>query len=227
MTQEQINEMNTIRWWHRIKLPNGDYTPGEVRHGADGDDTWVTNRFGIPTDLSNKTVLDIGAWDGFFSFESEKRGAALVIAADATLEDGGNWGGTKGFKFAKNVLNSKVEYQELNIETGKNLQTMKQTQDTFDIILCYGVLYHLKSPLHAVENICKFAKLGGIILLETAVCQYQNTPVLEYRPKYANDPTNYFYPNDKWIKSSFKEQGALSTTKIWSNNERTTYRIQF
>ena len=27
-----------------------------------------------------KTVLDVGAWDGFFSFEAERRGAARVSA---------------------------------------------------------------------------------------------------------------------------------------------------
>src|SRR5258706_14494121 len=40
----------------------------------------------IPADLSGKTVLDVGAWDGFFSFEFERRGAKRVLAIDA-------WGG--------------------------------------------------------------------------------------------------------------------------------------
>ena len=33
-------------------------------------------------DLSGITVLDIGAWDGFFSFEAERRGAKRVLATD-------------------------------------------------------------------------------------------------------------------------------------------------
>jgi tRNA (mo5U34)-methyltransferase len=40
----------------------------------------------IPADLSGKTVLDVGAWDGFFSFEFERRCAKRVLAIDA-------WGG--------------------------------------------------------------------------------------------------------------------------------------
>ncbi len=36
----------------------------------------------IPADLTGKTVLDIGAYDGFFSFEFERRGAARVLAID-------------------------------------------------------------------------------------------------------------------------------------------------
>ena len=32
-------------------------------------------RFPFPTDLTGKRVLDIGAWDGWFSFEAERHGA--------------------------------------------------------------------------------------------------------------------------------------------------------
>src|SRR5205807_7937958 len=33
-------------------------------------------------DLQGKSVLDIGAWDGFFSFAAERAGAARVVALD-------------------------------------------------------------------------------------------------------------------------------------------------
>ena len=36
----------------------------------------------IPDDLTGWTVLDIGAWHGFFSFECERRGADRVLAVD-------------------------------------------------------------------------------------------------------------------------------------------------
>src|SRR5262249_61156859 len=42
----------------------------------------------IPDDLSGKTVLDIGAWDGYFSFEFERRGAH-VLAIDTYAWDHG------------------------------------------------------------------------------------------------------------------------------------------
>src|SRR5260370_1141016 len=35
-------------------------------------------RFPIPADLSGKRVLDIGPWDGWFSFEAERRGARVT-----------------------------------------------------------------------------------------------------------------------------------------------------
>ena len=74
-------DQKQISWWHRIQMPDGSYTPGLVVHGSDGGD-WPTTRFGMPEDLTGKTVMDVGAWDGFFSFEAEKRGAKYVLAAD-------------------------------------------------------------------------------------------------------------------------------------------------
>jgi tRNA (mo5U34)-methyltransferase len=36
-------------------------------------------------DLTGKRVLDVGAWDGFWTFECLKRGAREVVAIDGLL----------------------------------------------------------------------------------------------------------------------------------------------
>jgi tRNA (mo5U34)-methyltransferase len=63
-------------WYHKIELP-GAVTPGwqpasEAKKAA----------YRIPADLSGKRVLDVGAWDGFWTFEALKRGARQVVAID-------------------------------------------------------------------------------------------------------------------------------------------------
>lgn len=222
-----MKNMNEIKWWHQIKLSNGEYTPGEVYHGPAGGN-WPNKRFGLPENLTGKKVIDIGAWDGFFSFEAEKNGAEFVLAADAKQEDGGNWGGTEGFNFVKNDLKSKVEYTELNLENNQNVDDIFKKYNKFDVILCYGVLYHLKSPLNSVENLKKLIKPDGILLLETAISTtISETPVLEYRPFFNDDPTNYFYPNSLWVDAAFKKNGAKSVELIWTDKIRSTFRIQF
>jgi len=65
-------------WWHSFELPGGRVIEGvadlaSLKHRL--------AQFPIPDDLTGKRVLDIGAWDGWFSFEMERRGAA-VIAVD-------------------------------------------------------------------------------------------------------------------------------------------------
>jgi tRNA (mo5U34)-methyltransferase len=64
------------RWYHSIDLGGGIVTRGI-------DDTPLRlARLALPASLEGLTVLDIGAWDGFFSFECERRGAARVVATD-------------------------------------------------------------------------------------------------------------------------------------------------
>ena len=61
-------------WYHRIELTDGVVTPGWAPIDAAS--------YRIPDDLSGKRVLDIGAWDGYWSFEALKRGAVQVVAID-------------------------------------------------------------------------------------------------------------------------------------------------
>ena len=70
-------DISCINWFHTIDLGNGVVTPG------DDNSPVKLKRLAFPPDLSGKTFLDIGAWDGFFSFEAERRGAARVLATDS------------------------------------------------------------------------------------------------------------------------------------------------
>jgi tRNA (mo5U34)-methyltransferase len=56
-------------WFHTIDLGNGVRTPGHKDTAAEWE------HLHLP-DLAGRSVLDVGAYDGFFSFEAERRGAA-------------------------------------------------------------------------------------------------------------------------------------------------------
>lgn len=204
------------QFWHRIKLPDGTYTPGICNHGPDGGD-WPTTRFGLPEDLTGKSVLDIGCWDGFFSFECEKRGAKFVTASDYNNDPG-----RENFLNIKKILNSKIEYTYLNIEDKYPYQIMIGP-GTFDLVMCFGVLYHLKSPLVAMENLFKILSSDGVLLLETAISNKNEVPLLEYKPGFENDPTNYFYPNHLWINKSALQIGFSSIKLLYEKHNRATY----
>lgn len=207
-----------IQWWHRIRLPDGTYTEGQCHHGPDGGD-WPTTRFGMPEDLTGKTVLDIGAWDGFFSFEAEKRNAKRVIATDVPITEGGTWAGSNGLKFAIQELKSKVKWDFLNIEHENFINNGPS-----DLVMCFGVLYHIKSPLKALENLFELTADNGICLIETAICK-DDRAILEYRPNYEGDPTNYFYPSESWIYEASNQCGFITCDKIYDNGERATFRL--
>ena len=61
-------------WYHRIALPHDVVTPGWAPVAPEA--------YSIPDDLNGKRVLDIGAWDGYWSFEALRRGAREVVAID-------------------------------------------------------------------------------------------------------------------------------------------------
>ena len=89
-----IQRMNEIDWFHSIPLKDGIVTPGR------DDSMSKLKQVCLPEDLSGKSVLDIGAWDGFFSFQAERNGAERVLATDHYSWSGPGWGSNEGFKFA-------------------------------------------------------------------------------------------------------------------------------
>ena len=148
--------------YHSIELPDGTILPGlqtvaQLRERI--------NRHPIPADLTGKRVLDIGAWDGWFSFEMERRGAQ-VVAVDVAKQ--------KPFLEAKKLLNSKVEYI---IDDVCRLNPAKL--GTFDIVLFLGVLYHSKHPMLALERVCELATDMACVeslVIESGV----RAPVMEF-----------------------------------------------
>ena len=99
----------------------------------------------IPEDLSGKSVLDIGAWDGYFSFEFERRGAARVLAIDTHSWD---HGALDCFLFARERLRSKVEFRRMDVH-----ELDPDQVGCFDLVFCAGVLYHMRNPLIGLERI--------------------------------------------------------------------------
>ncbi len=103
---------DALRWYHTIDLGQG-----VVTRGVDNTPERLA-RVHLPDDLSGKTVLDIGAWDGFFSFEAERRRASRVVACDYYAWHGVGWGtgrGKDGFELARTALNSRVEDVALDV----------------------------------------------------------------------------------------------------------------
>ncbi len=90
-------------WYHSIELPDGTVTDGLI--SIERLKTRVAH-MPIPADLHGKRVLDIGAWDGWFSFEMEQRGADVVAVDCVEIEN---------FLYAHDARKSKVDYRILDV----------------------------------------------------------------------------------------------------------------
>lgn len=140
-------------WYHRIEIRPGIVTPGI------NDTAGTLAQLQLPADCSGLRVLDIGARDGFFSFELERRGAQ-VVAIDY-MEPG-----ETGFPVARELLGSSVEFVVDNV-----YDLHPERHGTFDVVLFLGVLYHLRDPLLALDRIWDVCKPGALLALETQVLE--------------------------------------------------------
>src|SRR5204862_2206249 len=97
-------EAAAVNWFHSIELEPGFVTPGRA------DTSAQIPRLHLP-DLRGKSVLDVGAWDGYFSFEAERQGAARVVALDTWVwrENKDRPPRKRGFDIAREALGSTVE----------------------------------------------------------------------------------------------------------------------
>jgi tRNA (mo5U34)-methyltransferase len=133
---EILKRIRAVEWYHSIEVAPGIVTSGRY------DPTPVLPQIGFPEDLTGKTVLDIGTYDGFFAFEAEKRGAQRVLAMDRHPAT------QFGFSTAHELLRSRVEYT-----VGSVYDLSPETHGTFDVVIFVGVLYHLRHPLLALDRI--------------------------------------------------------------------------
>jgi tRNA (mo5U34)-methyltransferase len=154
--KDLVKRINEKQWFHSIPIRENIVTSGKVPLDYLN---FLLKQIDFPSDLTGKTMLDIGAWDGFFSFEAEKRGAKRVLALDLHPKN------RYGFELAHQLLNSKVEYVQ---ESVYNLSP--ERIGTFDIVLFLGVFYHLRYPLLALDRIREVTE--GFCLLETHVIDH-------------------------------------------------------
>jgi tRNA (mo5U34)-methyltransferase len=183
-----------IQWWHQIELPGGHLTPGRDRSAA------KLAALKLPS-LQGKTVLDVGAWDGYFSFAAERLGAARVVALDTYA-----WrkpGGKDGFQHARAALGSQVEDVEVEV-----LDISPETVGRFDVVMFLGVLYHMRHPLLALERVAEVAR--ELVVVETlGDFGFLPAPAAAFYPgSFLDDQTNWWGPNRAALVGMLRSAGC-------------------
>ncbi len=197
------------RWYHRMELRPGLWTPGSM------DAAKRLPGLGIPEDLTGRSVLDIGAWDGFFSFEAERRGARDVVALDSYAWDGSRWGRKDCFNLARTALGSAVRDVEMPLT-----DLSPATAGIFDVVLFLNVLYHVRHPLLVLEKI--FTVTRELLILETHVDLLDTArPAMVFYPgtELADDPTNWWGPNTALVEAMLRDVGFTDVT-LYSQTPR-------
>ena len=204
---EQTNGVFT--WYHSFRF--GDvYAPGTITSLQ--YQMWVSSI--IPENLKNKTVLDIGTADGFYSFLCESRGAKKVVAVD--------WLEFPGFTAAHKILNSNVEFRKLVVDEStfgftdlkSKIGTIDEIKEKFDIILLFGVLYHLPNPVMVLKTL---ANITHKMLLISSHIIDEKEPAMYYYPEGSltpGDTTNWWVPTPSCLIDIGKRLGFNKSKMI-------------
>jgi len=173
--QKKVAEVKL--WFHKIDLGHGIVTPGFC-------ESWGYDPLNLP-DLRGRTVLDVGCADGLYSFECEKRGAKQILATDQSMME--------GFLAAREILNSTVEYKEIDV-----FDISPQTVGTWDIVLFMGVFYHLKNPLFALEKLAQVTRYLLVVESHIVVLpSWDNVPLMTFYEtnELMDEASNWWGPN--------------------------------
>lgn len=191
-------EVSALPWFHRIDLGNGLITPGQ---DIDGRIKLEFNK--IPADLGGKTVLDIGAWDGLFSFEAERRGAERVLATDSFAWSGRGWGSKACFELARRALQSQVEDMDIDV-----MDIDPETVGTFDVVFLLGVIYHLRHPLLALEKVSRVTNEMLILSTWVDMTHFHRPAAAFYSgTELGGDPTNWWGFNPACVVAMLEDVG--------------------
>jgi tRNA (mo5U34)-methyltransferase len=201
-------------WFHNLDLA-GIATAPDHFLGDYPAVKWRTFCDEIASDLSGKSVLDVGCNAGFYSLELKRRGAARVLGIDS--DDGY----LDQARFAATVSGLDIEFRKMSVYDVGTLG------ETFDIVLFLGVLYHLRHPLLALDLIHDHVARDLLVFQtmqrgSTAVGpvadnydfwdiepfdrpEYPKLHFIEHR--YAGDPTNWWVPNRACAEAMLRSAG--------------------
>ena len=195
-----ISEKYNTSFFHSFILPDGETILGDKPLIVLQQESDVIFKH----DVENRTVLDLAAWDGYFSFEAEKRGAKDVLASDWYCWDGGpGWGTKAGFDIIHKAYKSHVRSLEVDI-----LDLDPVIQGTFDTVLCLGVLYHTKDPFLYMKKVAEMSHDHVVIESATAFDALKIPAARAWRhAELNNDPTNYWSPNIAMIEGIMRDNG--------------------
>ena len=186
-------------WFHTFALnrAHGIYAPGAAHD----------HRYrlpAIPERFDGLAVLDIGAFDGFYAFLAEMRGADRVVAVDNEQYVDwvrARWGvdleGGEGFGEIHGLLGSRVDYRRLNAFD------LDRLDERFDFIFCCGILHRVEAPARLLKVLGRRLAPGGRVLIETHgvfADPADGDPVHRYGP-------GEVYPHDDYVYWGFTAAG--------------------
>jgi tRNA (mo5U34)-methyltransferase len=199
----RLVEQGTFVWHQRFELAPDVFAPGV------SDVLFLYDTCGVPEDLTGLTVLDIGTTNGAAVFEAERRGASRCVAVDIYPP------AAFGFDQLAAAVGSSATFVRSSVYD----LPQRLGGERFDVVFFWGVLYHLRHPLLALDAVRAVA--GDRVYVESAVCdaelpaEQRDEALARYyrRGELAGDTSNWVAPTVRnfadWLGSCGLEPQTL------------------
>jgi tRNA (mo5U34)-methyltransferase len=231
--QELQEEADRHTWFHRLDLGQGVVTKAPAL-------PWDSQQF---PPFKDKSVLDIGAWDGAYSFLAEREGAARVVALDhfawgVDMEArNAYWAECASAGVLPDHSKDQVEFWRPDLPGKRggfdlahrayhskvdsrvaDFTTMDLTTlGTFDVVLYLGVLYHMPEPLTCLKRVREVTKdVAAVASLALDLPNMNDQRLVQFQPgnELGDDFGNWYLPTISALQALCQAAGFARTEVV-------------
>ncbi|WP_165352739.1 DUF1698 domain-containing protein [Loktanella sp. IMCC34160] len=143
------NALDLMSGWAGSFPDDLELTAGTMALHADPRLHWALDRYGS---LEGKRVLELGPLEGSHTYLVERRGAGEILAIEGNKQ-----------AFLRCLITKEIlGLTRSRFLLGDFVRYLEQMDQTFDVILASGILYHMHNPVEVLDNIGK--KCRALIL---------------------------------------------------------------
>ena len=172
------------------------------------------------THLEGRRILDIGSSNGYYMFRMAAYNPLMVLGVEPQSSFYFQYLTLQKFIKQENVFCLPIPYDHL-----------PKMDQYFDTVFCMGILYHRKSPVQMLKNICDSMKPGGELILENLIMNTKENYCLFPKDRYAKMRNVFFIPDllvmESWLlRAGFTNIRCVDITKTSVEEQRKTQWIQ-
>lgn len=153
----------------------------------------------ISCDFKNKRILDIGCGNGYYLWRCAVEGARAVVGLDPYSLYVYQYLALHRFHCNPAVCFLPFSFHDVVC-----------AKPVMDIVMCMGVLYHLRNPFECLQYIKRCLKPNGHALIETLILDHDEPTCLTPTGRYANMKNVWFIPSRKTLTYWIKKAGFRS-----------------
>ena len=172
-------------------------------------------------DLRGRLVLDVGSGNGYFAFRMMLEGARAVLCLEPSLQS------FVQFRLCKHFL-SDIPVEMLPLRS----EHVKFEKRIFDTVFSMGVLYHNREPKNHLEELRRYLRLGGQLVLETLINTVDRPSILVPSGRYASMRNVWCVPSKQmvldWLsQSGFKDPHCIDISTTTTAEQRSTEMMPY